>query len=857
VPFVSRILTYCVFNGRLLHFLDVWESENRNRSRSATSHLSLRQPVKTKNGEEVRPLIKRGRSVSEERASRPGSKNPKKTRNTEGLTFGTADCHFMIMFLLNTPLVLACFLLASECASQTQGEEQRRLDFVPLGLQSGPDTGHSVASAIRVHNGAAWIIGSTQGNWFQPNTPASSVSGCFLAQVAVPSSSSNGDTSSRGWTTRVTIDNPDSEEDCNNLSFVTSTRMIISGHAEPGGILSGLYNSGGYTVVDHFGTLLDLNVDTSNDALPSLYGGYLLDQMTANYPMSTVIDSSDPPNIYVLSMETDKVDPSDTVYKVIPVDWLTINDPQEFFLTGMSFSMVVTKVTPRDVSSLTLTDQELDKSLSSSWRIPFTSQYGRTVHTAGIDKIRDGSLEVLVVAGTTAGHGTVFGKESSSDETTDLDGFVSRLSMSTGRLESTPLSRRIGSVNGRDDWIGAICVHGSDIYIAGSTRGDMLNDVAETNNGVDAFLIKLDGRTLETVWTYQLGAQPREADSDPATATGVACAVTPDGQNVYLAGNVKSDAVLDLAGTISSYGDDDVYVVQLTSDTGKVNFVRQIGSEDRDAVAFRHGLAVDEDGNAVLTGSTFGSFYRQRTSGEESVSDIFVVTVSKFNGALATPLSQPEFIGKETGTTGSGSAVPGSEEPSPEPSSAETSTSQKAGIGVGVFFMFFIGAMLAIYCCFFAGREKPGAVETDRSRVLRYLSNFDVEDVDLKHSATGGWHCSYAGPLANGIVNSASHSRYRDQPQEGDEDPEEPIVAVSHLSAPLTGTADLHEDSLYFEEHQDPPLISSSEKVQGSRRKEYYNSSILDSGWEDERVSGVVEASQPSTRRGGWGRDII
>ena len=41
-------------------------------------------------------------------------------------------------------------------------------------------------------------------------------------------------------------------------------------------------------------------------------------------------------------------------------------------------------------------------------------------------------------------------------------------------------------------------------------------------------------------------------------------------------------------------------------------------------------------------------------------------------------------------------------------------------------------------------------ITTDRSQIIHFLNEFDVDDVDLKHSATGGWHCSYSNDLANG-----------------------------------------------------------------------------------------------------------
>ena len=46
--------------------------------------------------------------------------------------------------------------------------------------------------------------------------------------------------------------------------------------------------------------------------------------------------------------------------------------------------------------------------------------------------------------------------------------------------------------------------------------------------------------------------------------------------------------------------------------------------------------------------------------------------------------------------------------------------------------------------------------------VFRYLQAFDVEEIDVTHSATGGWHGVYVGKLAKGktrkVVPAASHS---------------------------------------------------------------------------------------------------
>ena len=47
---------------------------------------------------------------------------------------------------------------------------------------------------------------------------------------------------------------------------------------------------------------------------------------------------------------------------------------------------------------------------------------------------------------------------------------------------------------------------------------------------------------------------------------------------------------------------------------------------------------------------------------------------------------------------------------------------------------------------------------TDRENIMSYLNDFDEDDVDLKQSATGGYHCSYTNDLAHG-VNARAASR--------------------------------------------------------------------------------------------------
>lgn len=62
-----------------------------------------------------------------------------------------------------------------------------------------------------------------------------------------------------------------------------------------------------------------------------------------------------------------------------------------------------------------------------------------------------------------------------------------------------------------------------------------------------------------------------------------------------------------------------------------------------------------------------------------------------------------------------------------------------------------LSASVMTIACLAAHYKTHREINTDRKLVLDYMMDFDVEDIDLKRSATGGWHCSYANDLAYGI----------------------------------------------------------------------------------------------------------
>jgi hypothetical protein len=281
---------------------------------------------------------------------------------------------------------------------------------------------------------------------------------------------------------------------------------------------------------------------------------------------------------------------------------------------------------------------------------------------------------------------------------------------------------------------------------------------------------------------------------------------------VYFGGIVENGSVLSLSGTQTSYGGDDIFVAKVEASTGAIKFVRQFGSEKDDEIAMRGGLVTDLAGNAIVIGNTYGSIYRLRheEDGDSDRSDVFVATIGVFNGKIVIPVKADEANTDESDQDGVD----------------DTEVAEPKWAGLGLLFFGILAAGTCVWCMIKRRRERE--IATDRTHVLSYLGDFDVEDVDLKHSATGGWHCSYAGPLAHGINNKSRFRRSFSDFVDREED----------MTSPLTEAA-VYTDSLFLTESETPRLRSAA--------------NIGDGGLSvTESLSRKHEGS-----RGVWGRDII
>mmetsp|Transcript_18500 Transcript_18500/g.26282 ORF Transcript_18500/g.26282 Transcript_18500/m.26282 type:complete len:1165 (-) Transcript_18500:84-3578(-) len=302
-----------------------------------------------------------------------------------------------------------------------------------------------------------------------------------------------------------------------------------------------------------------------------------------------------------------------------------------------------------------------------------------------------GKGDTLIMVGTTSGFGNAFGMaEASSDYQSqdsgglDLDGFIMKIRTDTGvfagHSKFDPISssfvnmhsHRIQSLPMKDDIVAGVCskplqLSGNQekmrhIYVVGSTesvlpgiatglRGDkFLSDypVPTGKKSMEAFLMKVDLDTLDTVWTVQLGAIYTDGVNIRGNAFGFGCAVTPDGDDIYLTGMVNQGGLVtdfstkDSAGIPSTAkGGTDVFIASYKTNDGSRNYVRQVGST-RDDFPSRGdgGITADRLGNAIFTGHTRGSIARKRglaeykygDNGAYAAADIFVMSFDRATG---------------------------------------------------------------------------------------------------------------------------------------------------------------------------------------------------------------------------------
>jgi len=349
---------------------------------------------------------------------------------------------------------------------------------------------------------------------------------------------------------------------------------------------------------------------------------------------------------------------------------------------------------------------------------------------------------------------------------------------------------------------------------------DDYDDEVGRNQTIDTpFIAKLKASTLETVW--------QKTFESTTNARLLGCGVDPESNGMYVAGLVENGG--HLVGRTTSNLGDDVFLIRLRTSDGAVPWAKQFGTSGNDRLAYGgSGLVVlSGEKGVLLMGDTTSNLY----SISEQDKEIFVVEVDAHGNFPQTTettgvdysassslvkLSSPIKIDGMEGVTEGGTSnninnnnnnnnnnnSVDSTTPSDKPlvsdtvtegstdtlnsiATADSNSNTKTSVdrGHGFFLLISVGllAVIASSGFYFILSKKKEKDATERALVFSYLRNFDLEDIDVKQAATGGWHGTYIGSLANG-VNVRDGDGKAIVSDDFDEDTERRLSNMSHSS---------------------------------------------------------------------------
>lgn len=524
---------------------------------------------------------------------------------------------------------------------------------------------------------------------------------------------------------------------------------LLLGTTEEGGLFTNTRVTGSKKATQ-YGLLLPIQWQDAQASAAKLPTGLLLHEDPVQYPLSILQDPQRRDLVFVASLHSASNTLTDDFRQATEGTSTTTTPnltPSGLVKYGSQFFLHIERIQYNLMG---------DKQLTATWRKPFglgptdvSEKY--SVYLANMIWNRG----TLVIAGSTRGGGGLIygdqqpqaGNVTSYTHAYCMNGFISKLDPTTGQpWKSTKGTQRYSLGSDKDTFIEAICSSGDDateIYIAGRyvvLSGNSAKSIA--------YLAKLDATSLEKIWHHDLVFSQN--------AFGLACGVGTDG--VYMAGIVEAGGSYGAGGETTSLGKDDIFVVKVQITDGHSDWIRQIGTQGQDRLAHGgNGLLVVNDG-IVLFGDTTGDLRATNHKGTE----IFVVemdskgTVSwtttetsgneNNGGSIQIQVAKRMDNGNANGSDNNGRPL------TPTNSNEDQeSITEKGGTGRGIGM---IVAMFLLILVFFIGylirRSRTREVVTERAVVFSYLHAFDLEDVDVRHSATGGWHGTYVGNLALG-----------------------------------------------------------------------------------------------------------
>ena len=385
-------------------------------------------------------------------------------------------------------------------------------------------------------------------------------------------------------------------------------------------------------------------------------------------------------------------------------------------------------------------DEKVKRTMEKGWGFGFKLNDATDVRPSSIVFIkgRTPNDDLLLLGGTTR-------RGDAEGDVRELDGFVTKLSppapspvsdVTTGGTvedavrdegEGGHTTRRIESTTGRDETVAALCLPPPDprtgavehVYVVGSSAAALA-----APGPSQAYIIKMRLDDLGTVWKAHVPSiHPAGIGGD---VLGEGCAVTPDGRDVYLAGTIDGGSAIDTGVSDPRLrpigGSTDVFVVSFDAGFGHVRWARQLGTLHEDKLARGGGVACDNEGNAIVMGSTRGALQRSRPEGNGGTerdrggtqsgalgrlaSDVFLMSLSREDGEY---INAPYASGGDTAVSSPVSASI----PEPVAGASEGMSAPTAA------FLFVVVIGLAAALFFIAVRRRNSDTAKQRGNIER------------------------------------------------------------------------------------------------------------------------------------------
>lgn len=511
---------------------------------------------------------------------------------------------------------------------------------------------------------------------------------------------------------------------CQTLALDVHNRLLLVATAEEGGLFTETRPIGS-TKAAQYGLIAPL-LFTGDGATATLMPGLLMHDDVVQYPKALVLDPNHENFAYVASMHSESG--QENTHTTIDTE-PNFTNLRKF---GSSYFVMIQRIMMDESYRLK----------KGSWQ----KEYAVTPTPGGNEEevIVSNMLwnrNSLVMVGYTKGAGDAFNENPNGFVT----GFITRFNPEDGRVMGSP--RRISFGETEDSFLYDACTSDNDadaIYLTVVT-------------GTTITIAKLNADTLATEW--------QSVVSTSTSATEVTCRVDDGKGVVYMAGVVTDGGSIenDLTHSTTTRGKDDIFVTQLDTSDGSPTWMKQFGTTQNDRIS---EIQVLPDTNGILLfGDSSGSVMAEASGHKNAIwlvhvpfNDAFPETteVSKIgntggNVAIAQPLFDSFDVGNPSPTQSPVSSV---SDPSTSSSEDGGSFPDEVLMGLGIATVVVLIVILVVVLQSRRQRERV----TERALVFSYLQAFEPEDVDVRNSATGGWHGTYVGKLAHGRKKNTSHS---------------------------------------------------------------------------------------------------